>query len=43
MTTKWELRGKGDTAQEYARGEKVFSHVQLQLGEEEAEKMEGTV
>lgn len=31
LTTKWELRGEADTAQEYARGEKVYIHQSLPL------------
>ena len=31
LTTKWELRGESDTAAEYSRGEKVFTHTQLPL------------
>merc|ERR1739838_62445 len=33
LTTKWELRGDNDTAAEYAKGEKLFVHKQLPLGE----------
>ena len=31
LTTKWELRGQSDTAAEYARGERVFTHRNLPL------------
>ena len=31
LTTKWELRGADDTAAEYARGEKLFTHMNLPL------------
>jgi len=43
LTTKWEVRGEGDTAQEYARGEKVFSHEQMELGVEEQGEFEGAL
>ena len=26
LTTKWELRGTDDTAAEYAKGQKIFTH-----------------
>merc|ERR1712128_12309 len=41
LTTKWVVKGDNDTAQEYARGEKVFLHQELPLEdvvEEEEEK-----
>ena len=31
LTTKWEVRGRDDTAGEYARGDKKFSHTSLPL------------
>ena len=31
LTTKWEVRGCDDTAAEYARGEKIFTHTSLPL------------
>lgn len=34
LTTKWELRGADDTAAEYARGEKLFTHMNLPLHSE---------
>ena len=34
LTTKWVLQGKGDTAQEYARGTRQFLHKSLPLDSE---------
>ena len=34
LTTKWELRGEADTAAEYARGERAFTHLNLPLTQE---------
>merc|ERR1719435_544658 len=31
LTTKWELRGEADTASEYNRGERTFTHLNLPL------------
>ena len=34
LTTKWELRGSDDTAAEYARGDRTFTHLNLPLHSE---------
>ena len=31
LTTKWEVRGEGETAREYSKGEKAFLHETLPL------------
>ena len=33
LTTKWMLDGNGDTASDYALGERVFEHEQLPINE----------
>ena len=33
LTTKWMLDGNGDTASDYALGERVFEHEQLPISE----------
>jgi hypothetical protein len=35
LTTKWELVGSGDTAQEYSEGHKQFIHESLPLEQSE--------
>jgi len=39
LTTKWVVKGENDTAQEYAKGEKVFLHQDLPLEEEPEEEV----
>ena len=31
LTTKWELRGHDDTAAEYAKGKKIFTHKNMPI------------
>ena len=40
LTTKWILTGDGDTAHEYAKGEKRFTHQKVDLARSNAENLE---